>query len=52
MTWDGSKGGSSREQMKEETGKLEFRVGVSYFFWKRKIGRVGGTCGRKPYTLF
>jgi hypothetical protein len=41
VTWDGSKRGSYREQ-KEEKKKRQ-RVNFD-----RRIGRVGGICGRKP----
>jgi hypothetical protein len=46
VIWDGFKGGSSGEQREEKK-----RQGVG-FFWKKRIGRVGGTCSRKPQTLF
>ncbi len=51
VTWDGNKRGSFGEQKKEEIGKLESFLELAFFF-KRKIGRVGGTCDRKPQTLF
>ncbi len=47
MTWDGSKGGIFGEQQRRKKG-----VGVSFFCLKKKIGKVGGTCNRKPLTLF
>ncbi len=47
MTWDGTKGGSSREQQKDEIWELEFVL-----FLERRRGKVGGTCGRKSQTLF
>jgi hypothetical protein len=52
VTWDGSKGGVLENKKKKETGKLEFFLKFVCFFLKRKIGRVGGICGRKPQTLF
>ncbi len=38
----------------KKKGDWEVRVlfEVSFFFLKRKIGRVGGTCSRKSQTLF
>jgi len=45
------KGGVLENKRKMRQGELELFLGVS-FLWKRIIGRVGGTCGRKPQTLF
>jgi hypothetical protein len=46
VTWDGYKEGNFGEQ---EERKMKQGVGA---FFKRKIGRVKSTCGRKPQTLF
>jgi hypothetical protein len=43
VTWDGYKGGSSREQ-KEEKKKRQIII----FCFERRIGRAGSTCGIKP----
>jgi hypothetical protein len=37
------------ESFKEHKGEEEDKT--KSFFWKR-IGKVGGTCGRKPHILF
>ncbi len=47
MSWDGSKGGSYGEgeekMMKQKVGRNNYG---------KRVGRVGGTCNRKPSTLF
>ncbi len=35
MTWDGTKGGNSREQEEDETWGVKVFFGVN-FFWKRE----------------
>ncbi len=49
MTWDGTKGGRSQEQEEEEVGGVGVVFGV--IFW-RIVGRVEGTCNKKPLALF
>jgi hypothetical protein len=41
VTWDGFKRGNSREQDRRRIGNMDFLK-------KKRVGRVGGTCGRKP----
>ncbi len=45
MTWDGSKGGRILENKKKKKDETKS-------FLKKRIGKVGGTCSRKPQTLF
>ncbi len=47
MTWDGSKGGEFLRMIKEEKKMREL-----CFAFLEKNKKVGGTCSRKPKTLF